>query len=607
MAPAAAGGATIVEKNVLVTLAPDGSLHERTRLRVRLESTADVNAWSVYPIYLDENRSLGAVRAFAVLPGGEQVKVRRRDRDTMEYSGGVTHSSARFHLLDFARPAVGAELEVEYEVEVRPYFPADQIVLIGDDDVERLEVEVRGGGDAWRWRLDGPADGLEIEELPGGVRIRAAGLPGVEVPDYGPGGAAVYPVLRYAWGPEGGWRQVGAWYTELLAAVPRQAVPVRALARELTAGLETPRERLETLLAFLRRKVRYVAVEVGIGGYRPSPPEEVLGRKWGDCKDKSLLLIDLLHEVGIPAYPVLILADDDRRLDVEFPSPGQFNHVIAAVPSAAVDFGVDDPVGDGYFFVDPTQELGTGGWLHPADQDQDVLVVRDGTGALARTPVRPGLERRKLQVTLRVTPEGAAAGGAGLQIHGGRATGFLAQIAGEAPERTEEDARRIFAALLPGVEVGRVGWAEAEGAVPGVDLSAAVRVERLVEGLGSRPSLRLAGLGSLPEPRALEERDVPMVLRPQATEMTWSLYLPEGACLPTPQEERVENEVGLFVQTVTAADGKATVERRIEIRRRWIEPDLFPALRELALAEHRASRRRIRLECAAGGGNAGGR
>jgi hypothetical protein len=98
-----------------------------------------------------------------------------------------------------------------------------------------------------------------------------------------------------------------------------------------------------------------------------------------------------------------------------------------------------------------------------------------------------------------------------------------------------------------------------------------------------------------------------MVLRPQATEMTWSLYLPEGACLPTPQEERVENEVGLFVQTVTAADGKATVERRIEIRRRWIEPDLFPALRELALAEHRASRRRIRLECAAGGADAAGR
>ncbi|MCP4661301.1 MAG: hypothetical protein GY856_38350, partial [bacterium] len=63
---------------------------------------------------------------------------------------------------------------------------------------------------------------------------------------------------------------MGSWYTALLSSVPRGAAPVRRQARELIAGIEGKRERLEALLGFMRRKVRYVAVEVGIGGYRPS-------------------------------------------------------------------------------------------------------------------------------------------------------------------------------------------------------------------------------------------------------------------------------------------------------------------------------------------------
>lgn len=92
----------------------------------------------------------------------------------------------------------------------------------------------------------------------------------------------------------------------------------------------------------------------------------VVSRAWGDCKDKSPLLVDLLREVDIEALPALILLADDRRIDPQFPSPNQFNHEIVAVPAGEVEVTEEDPMAGGYLFLDPTQTRGGARWLHPA-------------------------------------------------------------------------------------------------------------------------------------------------------------------------------------------------------------------------------------------------
>ena len=202
-------------------------------------------------------------------------------------------------------------------------------------------------------------------------------------------------------------------------------------------------------------------------------------------------------------------------------------------------------------------------------------------------------------MNLHVSPEGKARGGVGVELRGRWATAFMEQIAAAPPERTEEDARAIFSALLPGVTVGNLGWSEDGAGVPKVDMSGSVRLDRLIRGLGSRPSFKVTGMRTTPEPRGLDGRDVPVVLAPQSTEITWHLMLPQDWCLPPASDARVENEVGVFTQSVTPEPGESriTIERKVEIRQRWIEPEMLPAIHELALAEHRARSRRIRLEC----------
>ncbi len=69
-----------------------------------------------------------------------------------------------------------------------------------------LEVAVSGGGDGWRWRIDGPAEGLKAEETPSGVIVTGSNLPAVDPPEPAPGRGPAGAALCMGWG----WELAGA-------------------------------------------------------------------------------------------------------------------------------------------------------------------------------------------------------------------------------------------------------------------------------------------------------------------------------------------------------------------------------------------------------------
>jgi hypothetical protein len=378
---------------------------------------------------------------------------------------------------------------------------------------------------------------------------------------------------------------------------------VAAKARELVAGVDDKRRRIAALADFARRQVRYVAVEVGIGGYRPHTPQQVMEQLWGDCKDKALLLVDLLKEAGIEAYPALARLDPDGRVDRDFPSPFQFNHMIVAVPADGLGLDADAPVAGGYLFLDATQETGGLAWLQPAVQDQEVLVVRAGRGELVRTPVRNAQEGRRLDVALALKPEGDAAGTARLELSGESGAAFLHLNGGAKPQEVDRVIRRVFAALLPaGANLSDIRWQMTEGGVPVVKLEAKVGIPSLgAAGEGALPPLPVPSMTDLPSSGLLDGRTLPVVETPFASRVTWRVTLPADACKSEGQDVTVRNDLGSFHQKVAIQGRELTLERGTELRQRWIDPAAFPALKEIALAESRTNRRRLRVSCATPG------
>ncbi|HYU35655.1 MAG TPA: DUF3857 domain-containing protein [Thermoanaerobaculia bacterium] len=606
--------ATLLERSLDVEIRPDGSVAERTHLRVRLDAVSDLESWSPYAVDLDQNRTLESLSAAATRPDGEVLSVARRALDTVEHVADYElHSSRKLRTVTFPDVPAGSVLTLDYEVRERPYFPAGLVRLAWPGEpTESLRIEVRGGGAGWRWRLDGKLAGLEVKETPGGIVVAGRNLPRIAPPDLAPDSADEGAVLRYAWGEPQGWEGVGRWYDRVVADVAKSSPAVKAKAQELTAGKATPREKAEALVAFVRRQVRYVAVEVGIGGYRPSTPQEVLERRWGDCKDKAFLLVELLREAGIEAWPVLIRLAPGSRVDREFPSPNEFNHVIAAVSPAGLGLGDDAPVAGGYLFLDATQTYGGLAWLQAAVQDQDALVIRDGKGVLVRTPVHHEQELSRLTVDFGIDrtagEAGRLSGEARLELTGETGAAFLDLSATGRPEEVDRTLRLVFGRYFPGSDVGEPHLTTRDTGVPAATLTAEVRLPAPAGAPepGGWPALTLPRGNGLPAASLLDDRQLPVVTAPYVSEIAWRVELPGDACPPADgQNVAVENDLGGYRQTVTFEPGRLSLERRTELRRRWIEPADFGPLKEISLAESRSGKRRLRGECrsavAAGG------
>lgn len=135
------------------------------------------------------------------------------------------------------------------------------------------------------------------------------------------------------------------------------------------------REVIDAILADIQKNVRYAGVEVGDGSIIPRPPQEVLGHKYGDCKDKATLLVAMLRDAGIPASVTLIRAGNDLDVSQDLPGFGQFNHAIVHVD------------GDQPMWIDPTDEFARAGELPVPDQGRLVLIANGKTTALVQTPV----------------------------------------------------------------------------------------------------------------------------------------------------------------------------------------------------------------------------
>jgi transglutaminase-like putative cysteine protease len=589
--------ATILERSIDIEVRPDGSVSERERLRVRLDEPGDFSSWSVYPVYLDVNRELVSLSASATEPGGKTRQVKKKDQDTNELAmSGELHSSRKLRTVSFPAVPVGSVLAIEYEVRERPYFPAGTVYLeLFDDRTESLRVTVRGP--RLRWRIDGARPEIRTREEGGAVMVTASGLVPPASVDRQP--SLTGGVLRYAWGDVKDWEAVGRWYEGLLAGVPRGSEAVGAKARELIADAPGRRERLERLVDFARRQVRYVAVQVGIGGFRPASAAETMDRLWGDCKGKAFLLIDLLREAGIQAYPALALLDLSGRVDAEFPAPiGQFNHMIVAVPADDLGLGPEAPVSGGYLFLDATQSRGALSWLHPAVQGQEVLVVRDGRGILVRTPIRHESEGRRLDVSFDLSAEGESTGRVRMDLSGAPGDAFLDLAAAGQPQEVDRAIREVLAYHLPaGAQLDGIVWQSMDGGVPAVTLEAKVQVPAAGVSTGPLPPLPLPSMTALPAPGLLDNRTVPVVSTPFTDRVTWRINLPKDSCSVDAQEVAVDNEVGAFRQTVKVEGKTLTLERSAGLRHRWIDPQAFPALKEVSLAESRTNKRRLRVGC----------
>ncbi len=138
----------------------------------------------------------------------------------------------------------------------------------------------------------------------------------------------------------GSWGEMGKWADNLFKM---DDIPTGLLSKVPGVQKENKEQAIRKVIQFVQDEVRYLSFSEGIHGFKPHPPSKILSQRFGDCKDKSVLLASLLRELGLTSYPVLVNTGYGKALPDYLPSPLLFNHCI-------VQFSYHDSI----YWVDPT-------------------------------------------------------------------------------------------------------------------------------------------------------------------------------------------------------------------------------------------------------------
>ncbi|MBU8897874.1 hypothetical protein DRW03_28420 [Corallococcus sp. H22C18031201] len=152
-----------------------------------------------------------------------------------------------------------------------------------------------------------------------------------------PVGIAMYPWLQLS--EFASWQEVARWASTLFR-VPAKS---KALDEEIQRLAREPTEEARFLAAlhFVQDEIRYLGIELGPNSHQPHAPDDVLAQRFGDCKDKSLLLVTLLKGLGIEAKAALVHTSLQRYLDDWQASAYAFNHAIVRARLGGRDYWVD--------------------------------------------------------------------------------------------------------------------------------------------------------------------------------------------------------------------------------------------------------------------------
>jgi hypothetical protein len=393
--------AVVLLDEEITTVSENGEIHTVYRRAVKiLRPTA--NEYGQVRVHFDSETKLTWLKGWSIAANGQEYEVKEKDAVETNALGDSMYSDAKVKVLLIPAAEPGAVVGFEYQQNRRSSVFQDWWTFQEDAPVRLCRYTVhlpRGWEYQTYWANHTPIEPKHTAD--GETTWEVADVPELEEEDYMPPHRAIAGrmVLHFfASGLEGktrhaaSWDAIGAWYANLLEGRRAASPEIKQQVAVLTAASKSPLEKISVLSAWVQRDVRYVAVEIGIGGYQPHFAADTFRNRYGDCKDKVTLLSTMLKEIGIDSEYVLVHTDRGV-VNEQVPTSLTFNHVILAiklppdVPTERLFSLYEHPRLGRLLLFDPTSELTALGDL-PASLQQNAALLLNGTkGEMLQLPL----------------------------------------------------------------------------------------------------------------------------------------------------------------------------------------------------------------------------
>jgi transglutaminase-like putative cysteine protease len=319
--------------------------------------------------------------------GNEVSSFKKKDfKDQAVYDGFSIFIDTRIKYVDLSYPKYPYTIEVEMEIEMDGIYgipdwiiqeyntqttensftckvPNGYVLNIHKMNTEEVPIqEVEGDKDVYKWKVTNP----EVIYYENNAPVPSLVLPAIRLSP---------SVFEYG-GLKGNmstWEDFSRFIYELNKDRDAISPGLQSQIREMVSKARNNKEKISILYKYLQDNMRYVSVQIGIGGWQTYPASYVEENKYGDCKALSNFMKGMLKVVDIPSNLVLVDAGEDNFEFNEVFTESSFNHMILYVP------------GEDIWLECTSSEL-PAGYLSGFTHNRKALLVAPSGGKLVLTP-----------------------------------------------------------------------------------------------------------------------------------------------------------------------------------------------------------------------------
>ena len=362
------------------------------------------------------------------------------------------------------------------------------------------------------------------------------------------------------------WADYGKWEYSLIQDRDQLTDAERQELHQLTDGLKTDREKVEAIYKRLEKSTRYVAILLGIGGQQPAPASDVSKSGFGDCKGLSNYMRAMLKEIGIPSNYTTI-STINRRLQKDYASVGQLNHVILQVP-----------LQNDTLWLECTNPQLPMGYVHEDIAGHDAIEVSEAGGRLVRLPVYPdSTNLMHSDININLSEQGAASINISQSVLNHQYESYIPLLKADEKDRQKYLQKIVHA---PQAEIGKVDIQESGAKIT---LDAEIKSQKYATKTGQRLFVPICPLHrgyTVPNANSERMEDIWRDMGYLDTDDI-TITIPEGYAIEAgPKAVSIEHPFASFSFSIQADDNTIHIKNRL-----LMKSGIFPKSQYAQLAD----------------------
>ncbi len=536
-------------------------------------------------VYYNDLRKVKKVKIRMLDAYGKEIRKIKKDeiRDLSAVSGGTIYSDSRIKYIKLVHDTYPYTIDFEYEVEL------NGIQTYPSWNVQSFNTSVQEG--SYTLRLPSGFDvkykayncDLKPETRTDGddkiMEWKVKDLSAIKSEPMCPRSRDLFPRLAFApqvfevegyTGSMSSWKDFGTFMYRLNKGRDALSPEMATEVQEMIDKAETDSDKIKTLYRYLQKNMRYVSVQLGIGGWQTFDADYVEENKFGDCKALTNFMKGMLTEVGIESHTALVDAGQNYRVAAEDFATPEFNHVILYVPTEDT-------------WLECTSTNAPANYLGTFTSGRNVLLVTGEGGELVSTPTITAADNFQLnEAEIKIAADGSAQISTQQRTIGPKHEKYRFYWQ-DHTEKERQDAFTRAHDALPAFVIKNMQL-NVEEDKPEANLTYQLEVKRYAAQAGKRIFVPINCLNAFEKVPAIKDgRQHPVVLNSNFSEEDqFTFHLPEGYQVESVPEKELslDTDFGRYEIKIEEEKGLLRYSRKLEIKPVNLPAERFSEIRD---------------------------